>query len=94
MSAPSAADVRAFVVEHVEDRLRSAGLDPATAPDDTDLLASGIVDSLGVLELMTSVSERFGLDDDWEDYDPDDILVLGPFCRYVERQAADGGLAA
>lgn len=91
MSGPSAADVRGFLAERLGDRLRAAGLDPGALPEDTDLLASGIVDSLGVLELMTTVSDRFGLDDDWDDYDPDDILVLGPFCRYVELRATDGG---
>jgi acyl carrier protein len=90
MSRPTAAEVQAFLVERLGERLRSAGLDPGALPDDTDLLAAGIVDSLGVLELMATVGDRFGLDDDWEDYDPDDILVLGPFCRYVEFRAVDG----
>jgi acyl carrier protein len=94
VNGPSAAEVRAFLVERLGDRLRAAGLDLESLPEDTDLLAAGIVDSLGVLELMTTVSDRFGLDDDWEDYDPDDILVLGPFCRYVELRATDGSLPA
>ena len=88
--SPTADDVKAFVAERLQDRLRSAGLDPEALPDDTDLLASGVVDSLGVLELMTTVSDHFALDDEWEDYDPDDILLMGPFCRYVAARA-DGG---
>ena len=88
--SPTADDVKAFVAERLRDRLRSAGLDPEALPDDTDLLASGVVDSLGVLELMTTVSDHFALDDEWEDYDPDDILLVGPFSRYVATRA-DGG---
>jgi acyl carrier protein len=79
------AEIRAYVLEQVRERLDAAGLDPAEVGDDTDLLADGVLDSLEVLELMAAVGDRYGLEGDWEDYDPEEILVIGPFCRYVQQ---------
>jgi acyl carrier protein len=80
-------EVRSFLLERLEPRLLEAGIDVATVPDDTDLLADGLIDSLGVVELIAVVSDHYGIEDDWEDYDPDDLLVIGPFCRYVAERA-------
>ena len=84
------AEIRVFVLEQVRARLQAAGLDPSDVRDDTDLLADGVLDSLEVLELMAVVADRYGIEGDWEDYDPEEILVIGPFCRYVEQNMSDG----
>jgi acyl carrier protein len=85
------AEIRAYVLEQVRERLDAAGLDSSDVRDDTDLLADGVLDSLEVLELMAVVGDRYGIEGDWEDYDPEEILLVGPFCRYVERNMSDGG---
>jgi acyl carrier protein len=87
MTPPTAADVRIFVVDHVKNGFGAVGVDLAALPDDADLLADGLIDSLAALELMASASDRYGIEGDWEDYPPEDILVLGAFCRYVEQHA-------
>jgi acyl carrier protein len=87
MSETSEAEIREFLLEQVMERLQVAGVAPEDVDDSTDLLGSGIVDSLGVLELMTVVSDRFGVEDDWEDLDPEVLLVVGPFCRYAAMRA-------
>jgi acyl carrier protein len=84
-------EVRSFLLERLEPRLLEAGIDVATLQDDTDLLADGVIDSLGVVELIAVVSDRYGIEDDWEDYDPDDLLVIGAFCRYVAEKAVTEG---
>ena len=83
----SSAEVRQFVLERLADRLEAAGLPPDQVTDETDLFADGVVDSLEVLETVAAVSDQFGVDGDWEDYDPENLLVIGPFCRYVESRA-------
>jgi acyl carrier protein len=89
------AEVRAFVLEQLESPLREAGIDAATLTDDTDLFAEGVVDSLGVVELIAVVSDRFEIGDEWDDYDPDDLLVIGAFCNYVAQrsEANEGGVS-
>ena len=84
---PSTAEVRAFVLEYLSDQLGTAGVDPDTVSDSFDLLAEGVIDSFGVLDLMSAVGDRYGIDDEWEGYAAEDILVLGAFCTYVARSA-------
>jgi acyl carrier protein len=85
------ADVREFVLGRLEGELREAGIAAAAVSDETDLLAEGVIDSLGVVELIAVVSDRYGIDDEWEDYEPDELLVIGPFCRYVAQRAVTDG---
>ena len=42
------ADVRVFLLDHLDGRLRDAGLDPGNLSDETDLFGGGVIDSLGV----------------------------------------------
>ena len=86
MSA-AATDVQAFVVAELDDRLRELGIDPQTVGDDLDLTGAGVVDSLGMMELIMAVNERFGIEVDFEGIDADEITVLGPFSRYVAAAA-------
>ena len=81
------AEVRSFVLAQLDASLAESGIEAATLSDDTDLFAEGVIDSLGVVELIAVVSDRFGIGDEWDDYDPDDLLVLGAFCRYVAQRA-------
>lgn len=71
--------VRAYLVQ----RFPAAG--PIT--DETPLLEGGIIDSLGFLELMTFLSERFdiGLDDTL--FEPDNISTPAALVRFVEAHA-------
>jgi acyl carrier protein len=79
----SPAQVRDFVVANLAEPLREGGWNPAEVGDDFDLLQSGVIDSLGVLELIVDVSEHFELDLDFEDLDPEGLTIVGPFSRYV-----------
>jgi acyl carrier protein len=91
MTQPTAQDVRAYVVTTLDEPLRAAGVDPATIPDDFDLHKTGVIDSLGILELITGLEEQFGVEIDYEDLDPEELTIVGPFSRYVaerSRQAA------
>ena len=56
---------------------------PADLPDECDLLLSGLIDSLGVLELLTGLSQYCGREIDFEALDPDQMTIVGPLCRFV-----------
>lgn len=92
MSEASVEGVRAFLLDQINPWLRASNIAPEDINDSTDLLSAGIVDSLGVLELVAAVSDYFNVDGDWEDYEPEDILVVGPFCRYTASRARSGRL--
>jgi acyl carrier protein len=56
--------------------------------DDLALLTSGAIDSLGMLELVTFLGERFGIEFADEDFDPANFETLGHLVRFVERARA------
>jgi acyl carrier protein len=58
------AESEAWSEEHVTDRLRelfAIQLNIRVPSDDTDLLESGLLDSLGLVELLFQVEQTFGL---------------------------------
>ena len=63
---------------------------PSTLPlDDTSsLLAQGIIDSTGVLELVSFVEDRFGISVQDEELVPANFDSLAALCAYVERKRA------
>jgi acyl carrier protein len=89
MSAVSPADVRIFLKDFIQRRLAAQGQDPLNElSDDCDLLLSGVIDSLGLLELVTAVNEHYGREIDFEDLDPDQMTIVGPFCDFVAGRMA------
>lgn len=53
---------------------------------ETSLLESGAIDSLGILELMTFLSDRFGIDLDDGDFDPDNLATPGRLVRFITER--------
>jgi acyl carrier protein len=60
----------------------------ATVADDAPLLASGIIDSLGVMELVGFVEQSFGLTIAPEDITEDNFGSLKGIARYVVSRGA------
>jgi acyl carrier protein len=85
---PTAAEVQAFVVANLAGALAEHGIDPAAVGEDFDLLTSGVIDSFGILELIADVNERFGIEIDFEELDPEGLTIVGQFSAYVARMAA------
>ena len=84
---PSPDDIRHLVLEVLAAELAMLRLDPADVGDAVDLRAAGLVDSLGFVEVLTAVEERFGLEIDLEALPPEQLTVLGPLCRSIALQA-------
>lgn len=87
MKKVSVEEVRTFVLAKLQTRLAANGLTPQAVPDDFDLLVEGVVDSMGLIELITAVEQNFEVRIDFEDLDPEDLTVIGPFCRYIELKS-------
>jgi acyl carrier protein len=95
MTRVTAHQVREFLVTRFADPLSAKGLGPGQIPDDFDLLTEGVVDSFGVLEMISAMEEHFGVSIDYERLDPEDLTVIGPLSRFVESQSgADSGRTA
>jgi len=89
MTEPSRVEVRDFLVTTVTELLATQGrtVDPKEITDDRDLFLSGLIDSLGFLELAAALSEHCGFELDFESLDPEEMTVVGPLCDFVVAQA-------
>ena len=58
-----------------------------TLADDDSLLGSGIVDSLGILELVGFVEEAFGVTVDVEDLQPENFQSIDRIAIFVESKS-------
>jgi len=54
--------------------------------EDTSLLESGAIDSLGILDLMNFLSERFGIELEDHDFEPSNFETVDSLARFVERR--------
>lgn len=92
MNPITADTVRQFLVERNAEALASKGMDGSGLPDEFDFLTEGIIDSFGILEMISAMEERFGFQLDYESIDPQDLTRIGPLARFVATQTgADPG---
>jgi acyl carrier protein len=75
--------VRQFVLETLRalNRGKSNGL--AAVDDSCNLVESGLVDSLGFLELVAAVESKFGVRFDFSAADPAEFTTLGGFVAHA-----------
>jgi acyl carrier protein len=79
-------NIRQFLLVKYFEPMEALGLTPADLPDDFDLLLNGVIDSLGILEMMIAIEEEFQITVDLASLDAEEITVLGPLSRYVAEQ--------
>lgn len=59
--------------------------DPSQLDEDTSLLDSGIVDSTGILEVITFIEKEFGIKVAQEDMLPENLDSIAKIAAYVTR---------
>lgn len=79
--------VREFLVKRYAGSIEALGYDPAAVPDDFDFLVTGVIDSFGILEMISSIEDEFKVRLDMETLDAMEITILGPLSRYVANNA-------
>lgn len=60
--------------------------DPASLADDASLLEHGIIDSTGVLEVITFVEDTFGITVDDKEMLPDNLDSIERISGFVRRK--------
>ncbi len=78
-----AEEVRTFLLEFFEESLTLRGYSVQDIPEDFDLLTEGIIDSLGFLEMVLAVQDKFDVEIDFEEIDPEKLSIVGPLCQYI-----------
>jgi acyl carrier protein len=81
----TAAHVQEFILGRIDDPLQAKGLAAADVSSSFDLLLEGVIDSFGIVELISALEERYGLEFDFDELAPDDLTRIGPLSSYVAR---------
>jgi acyl carrier protein len=83
VNSVSAEAARELILRDLAEQLEVFGLVSDQVPDDFDLIATGVIDSFGLLQLIASLEEAFGVEIELELLDADLITVIGPLCRHI-----------
>jgi len=91
MSNLTPTEVRLFLKDYLNQKLEATGrCSCEDLSDDCDLLLSGMIDSIGLLELMEALRKFSGCDLDFEILDPEEMTIVGPLCRFLSEQTSNG----
>jgi len=80
-------NIRQFLLVKYFEPIEALGLTPADLPDDFDLLLSGVIDSFGILEMISTIEEEFQVELDLAALDAEQITIVGPLSRFVASNA-------
>ena len=87
MKSDTADEVRRFIISFLNTKLHERGCQSVgELTDDYDLLLSGVVDSLGFVELITAAAGEFGRTLNLDSLDPEQMTIVGPLCAFVSSQ--------
>jgi acyl carrier protein len=76
-------EIRKFLLTRYSEPIKGTGLDPVELPHSFDFLLSGVIDSFGILEMISSIEEEFRIRLDLAALDAEQITILGPLSHYV-----------
>jgi acyl carrier protein len=79
--------VRQFLLTRYSETIKGMGLKPVDVPDSFDFLLSGVIDSFGILEMISSIEDEFRIRLDLAELDAEQITILGPLSLYVAENA-------
>lgn len=86
----AAADIHAFIIDEL---LPGRGID--AIDHDDDLLALGVIDSHGIVELVVFLERRFGVSIGDEDLTPENFSSIASIERFLgSRSDASAGLGS
>jgi acyl carrier protein len=76
--------IRVFIADNF-----MIGHDPTSLKRDTSFLDNGIIDSLGVLELVSFIEDSFGIEVKDEELIPENLDSISNLLRYIEKKLSE-----
>jgi len=75
-----------FILNHIKESLIENGIDEKEINSDFDLMKSGLIDSIGFIQLISAIDEHFDIEIDFEGLDTEKLTMIGPLCKYIDEQ--------
>ena len=88
MTAPNTQELRVVITTWMSENSFVQDGDPSSLPDDLDLVESGWLDSMAIIELLAHVEEVTGIEVDLSDLDAVELGTIGGICRSVLASSA------
>ncbi len=76
------ASLKKYILDYLHPKLMAAGMSAEPEPE-FNLIASGLLDSLGFLQLVAEVEAHFAVDVDFSEQDPLEFTCLDGFIRCI-----------
>jgi acyl carrier protein len=89
MTSDPQSQLHDFITSEFSYKLENGRLDP-----DDDLLGEGIIDSMGVMQLVTFIEETFGVAVDDDEITPDNFRSLRALTALVSKKTGATGASA
>ena len=86
MKEVTEASIRRFLLDKYCKPIGAIGMIPEELADDFDFLLNGVIDSFGILEMISAIENEFQIQLDLADLDAEQITILGPLSRYVAER--------
>lgn len=81
-------DARIFLEKYLNGKVGVNGQSKVqTLTDDCDLLLNGMIDSIGLLDLVGAIQGYVGKEIDFDALDPEQMTVVGPLCKFISEQS-------
>lgn len=77
-------EIRKFIADNF-----MIGQNPAGLDRETSFLDNGIIDSLGVLELVSFIEDRFGVEVKDDELIPENLDSINNLLTYITKKRAD-----
>ena len=77
--------MKELIIEFIKQNLFSGQSDTPLSADD-DLLGSGLVDSMGMMQLITFIEEQFEFKIPFEDMTIENFMTVGDIERYLTER--------
>lgn len=74
------------IIKHIEEELASEEIDGGLEASD-DLLGGGILDSLGMMKLITFIEETFNIEVAPEDMVIENFMTVENICEYINGKS-------
>ncbi len=90
MSPTFEQDLYRFIEAHLQARLRDLNVDSIDVTRDLNMIDTGVLDSMGFIELVADIEDTFDVEVDLEAYRPEELSLVSGLMRCVMDGAVEG----
>lgn len=87
MSFVSKDEINKFIISYLTNNLIEKNIDHHDVDENFDFVATGTIDSISLLDMISAMETFFNITVDFEQMNPETFTVIGPFCNYVSAKA-------